>query len=375
MRTRWIEVAIGIYPAWWRARYGEEVRAVSSDAIAGGHSPFRVAAGLFIGAIRTRIRGTTTPRQFPLWARRTRAWTIFTTVPAFVVLPLFFLTFRQGQRDGVPLVPSGLLTGPGHVASAAFGVLAFAGLLVTGVLVGAYVMLARGTGRRPAGRYRAGRPAFWVALCAGLVASAVAAGATALFALVALGFSLWGTATLSRRVKQDDVRDRVLNRLAPIPLVMGALAGLAWIASEVVGPHQYLDSRGVDVPLNGHPGLAHGLLIGAATALGVGWLVTFASLIVLVGATRPSLEGLRLGRIVSPVVSVLLSVMAGAGLVSAVALDGQRAPRGPGTTMVTTSWGHLWLAGALTLVVAAAASTSGAVASWRSWKVTARLER
>ena len=373
-RTGWIDAALGIYPARWRERYGEEVRTVSSDAISGGQSPLRVTAGLVIGAVLTRISGKSTPRQFILWADRTRASIIFTTVPALVVLPLFFLTFKQGQGDGLPLVPSATLTRSGHVAYDAFGLLAVAGLLVTGVVIGAYVVLTGVVGDRRAHEHRTGRMALKMVLSAGLVVAAVAEGAMALFALVALGFTVWGSVTMAHRMKRGGVHGRLSDQLAAVPVALAVLAGAAWIGSEVVGPHRFLDSHGVDLPLNGHPGLAHGLVIGAAAALGIAWLVTCVSLILVVRGTRPSKDELRLATIVGTTVSVLLWVMAGAGLVSVLALSSQGALHRPGMTVVTTSWGHLWLGGALSLLVAAIASTSGAVASWRSWSVTSRLE-
>ncbi len=370
----WIDAALAIYPTWWRTRYGDEVRTVSADAIIGGQSPFRVTAGLLVGAVRLRVSGRSTPKQFPLWARRTRAWIIFTTLPALVVLPLFFLTFKEGQRDGLPLVPSAVPTGPGKAAYDAFGLLAVAGLLVTGVIIGSYVILAGTLGRRHDG-HRKGRIPLTVALSVGLVAVAVTEGAVALFAAVALGFILWGYTTVTREAEQGGGPHRALHRLAEVTGIMAGLAVVGWIASEVVGPHRYLDSHGVDVPLNGQPALAHGLLIGAATALGTGWLVTFVSLILIVSGTDASREELRFGRIVGTTVSVLLWVMAGAALVSVLALESQASPHYSDMTTVTTSWGRLWVAGAVTLLVAATVSTSGAVASWRSWKVTARLER
>jgi hypothetical protein len=373
--ARWIDAALGVYPTWWRTRYGDEVRTVTSDAIIGGQSPFRVTAGLLVGAVRLRVSGTGTPKQFPLWARRTRAWTIFSTLPALLVLPLFFLTFKEGQRDGLPLVPSAVLTGPGKAAYDAFGILAIAGLLVTGVVIRSYVVLARAAGGRRAGGNRKGRILLTVALPAGLVAVTLTEGAVALFAAVALGFTVWGYATVTREAEQDGGSHRALHRLAPVPGITAGLAVVGWITSEVVGPHRYLDSHGVDIPLNGHPALAHGLAIAAATALGVGWLVTFVSLILIVSGTDASRDELRFARVVGTTVSVLLWVMAGAAVVSVIALGGQGSPHHSDVTTVTTSWGRLWVAGAVSLLVAASVSTSGAVASWRSWRVTSRLER
>ncbi len=372
--ARCIDAALGIYPSWWRARYGDEVRDVCSDAIAGGQSPFRVTAGLLVGAVRTRVGSRSTPKELPLWAGRTRAWIIFTTLPALVVLPLFFFTFRQGQRDGLPLVPSAGLTGAGRLAYDTFGLLAIAGLLVTGFVIRAYVVLAGVPGRRPAHGHRMGRITLRVVLSATVVAVAVAVGAVALFAVVALGFVVWGHATVARGAERGRRPHRALNGLAPAPGIMAGLAVVAWISSELVGPHRYMDRHGVDVPLNGHPALAHGLVIGAGTALGIGWVMTFVSLILFVHGARVSMDELRFGRIVGTAVSILLWVMAGAALVSVLALADQGSPHQEGVTMVTTSWGHLWVAGAVTLSVAALLSTSGAVASWRSWKVTSRLE-
>ena len=61
----WIDAALAIYPTWWRTRYGDEVRAVSSDAIIGGQSPFRVTAGLLVGAVRLRVSGSEHTQTVP----------------------------------------------------------------------------------------------------------------------------------------------------------------------------------------------------------------------------------------------------------------------------------------------------------------------
>ena len=376
-RSRWIDGALRAYPPWWRARYGDEVRAVSSDALEGGHSLLPIALGLLMGAVRTRVTGTGTPRQFLLWASRTRACVIATTVPALVVLPLFFLTFRQGQPDGVPLVRSALRTTSGHVAFNAFGVLAVAGLLAMGVVIRAYMVLVGATGQpahRPKGGRRTGRVALAVVLWSGIVVATVTQGAVALFVLVALSFTGWGHVTVTRVLGQRGGHGRTLPRLVRIAGLMAGLAVVAWIGSGVLGAHRFLDSRGVDVPLDGHPSLAHWLVVGAATALTVSWVLTFASLILVVRSAPVAKEALRFGRIMGAAVSVLLWVMAGAATVSVLALERQGSPGHPVVGMVTTSWGHLWTGGAVCLCVGAVVATSGTVASWQSWSVAARLE-
>lgn len=362
-----------LYPRWWRARYGDEVRTVSSDAVAGGQSTLRVIIGLLFGAIRLRATGAGTPKQSELWARRTRACIVVTTVPVLVVLPLFFLTVKLGLQDKLPVTPSITLSGDGHVAYDAVGIMALAGLMVMGTVIGGYVTLVGATREHRGIEHRARRVALAIVACTLIVIVAVTAGLVPIFALVTVGFIVWGSVIAARSLRRRGPAGRALRHLVPVPGLLAGLAVVGWISSSVVGPHRFLDRQGVDVPLNGHPAVAHSLVVGSAVALGLAWTATFVMLAVLGRATRPGLQDLRSGRGFGVAASALLWVMATAAMVSDIALGRQQSLHLPAYRVVTTSWGHGWMGGGPALVLAATVSTLGAIATVRSWKVTAQL--
>lgn len=373
-RTRWINAALALYPAWWRDRYGEEVRTVSADAVAGGQSLLRVTTGLTVGAIRSRATGAGMPQQFPVWARRTRACIVVATIPALVMLPLIFFTFKQGQQNHLPLVSSSSLSEAGHIAYGAFGIMALAGLMALGTIISGYASLAGAVRRTSADRPRR-RVALVVVLAAAFVVVGLAAGTVAFFGLVAVGIVVWGFLSMRRAVRHGNGDDRALRNMVPIPALLALLAVIIWVTSELVGPHRFKLQQGVDVPLNGHPALAHGLLLAAATSLGLGWIATFGLLVLVSQRAHITLDDLYSGRLVGLTLSVLLWVMAAAAVVSAVALSRQGSMQQSTYSVVTTSWGHWWFAGALGLMVAATVSTLGAVAARQAWRVAAGLNQ
>jgi hypothetical protein len=369
-----IDAVLRLYPAWWRARYGDEVRTVSSDAVAGGQSTRGVIIGLLFGAIRLRATGAGTPRQSERWARRTRACIIVTMAPVLVVLPLFFLTLKLGLEDRLPVTPSTTLSGDGHVAYDAIGIMALAGLMVMGTVIGGYMSLAGATIRENRGiEHRARHTALAVVTCILIVVVAVTAGLIPVFALVALGFIVWGSVLAARSVRRSGATGRGLRRLVPVPGLLAGLSVVGCITATVVGPHRFVDRHGVDVPLNGHPAVAHSLMVASAVALGLAWTATFVMLAVLGRATRPGLQDLQSGRGFGVAASALLWVMAAAAMVSDLALGRQQSLHLPAYRVVTTSWGHGWMGGGPALIVAASVSTLGAIATVRSWKVTAQL--
>ena len=368
-----IDMVLGLYPAWWRARYGDEVRAVSSDAVAGGQSTLRVITGLLLGAIRLRVTGAGTPKQSELWACRTRACIIVAMVPVLIMLPLVFLTLKLGLQDRLPVTPSTALSSDGHVAYDALQILALAGLIVMGTVIGGYAALVGATPENRRIEHRARRAVLAAVGCILVVVVAVTAGLIPVFAMVALGFIVWGSVVAARSVRRRGTTGRGLRRLLPVPGLLAGVAAVGWITATVVGPHRFLDRQGVDLPLDGHPALAHGLVLASAVALGLAWTATFIMLAVLGRATRPGRKDLQSARAFGVVASVLLWVMAAAATVADLALARQQSLHLPAYRVVTTSWGHGWMGGGPALMAAAIVSTLGAVAAARSWKVTAQL--
>lgn len=368
-----IDAVLGLYPPWWRERYGDEVRTVSSDAVAGGQTLMRVIIGLLAGAIRLRVTGTGTPKQFQPWASRTRACIVVATIPALVALPLFFLTLKVGLQDHLPLTLSAPVNSDGHIAYDAIQIMALAGLIMMAMTIRGYLVLVGVTPESGGIEHLTRRTALVIVGCALLVVVEVTAGVVPIFALVTVGVVVWGSVTAARAIRRRGAAGRALRHLLPVPGLLGGLAVLGWISSIAVGPDRFLDSHGVDVPLDGHVALAHSLVVASATALGLAWIATFAMLALLRQPARLRLGELQSGRRFGVGASLLLWVMAAAEVVAGVALGRQQSLRLPAYRVVSASWGHVWIAGGTALIVAATVSTLGAIAAARSWRVTAQL--
>jgi len=236
------KVVLGLYPPWWRARYGEEVHAISADLIANGKSPWRVSLNLLFGAVRTRVTGANTPREFASWAGRTRASIAVTTLPLLVVLPFLF-TVRQRLQVHVPqLRPATLPLGP--------------------------------YGTNGAGR---------------LAADALVL--MAITVLPAIGTIVLGYAELTRAVRAGSPTDRPLRRVVRLPGVAAVVVVALWIASILVGPHSYVSHGGAFRPLDGHPAIGHVLSVAALAVLGVGWLFAIAMSIMVAQRGKPLPRG------------------------------------------------------------------------------------
>jgi hypothetical protein len=319
MRGSWVFRAIlTLYPPWWRARYGEEVRATCADVMAAGRSPWRVLGNLAFGAVRTRLRGTNMPMQFECWAGRTRASIVIATVPVLAVFPAIF-TFQQGQQrastpPGTLLFGAGGLGVAGRVAEYAFAVMALALLLAVSTL-------------------------------------------------------MWGYLNLAGAVRRGSPDDRRLRWLVRLPGLSGLAAFALWSTMVAVQPRDYINSR----PLNGHPLLAHGLGVAAAACVGLGFAAALVMVALVVRRARLSVSALASGRSVALASSALLWVGALAGTTSMVALGQQHSGPHSSANFVTTSWGQWWILGVLLLMAAAAISSLGTASASRSLRVAAQL--
>jgi hypothetical protein len=105
----------------------------------------------------------------------------------------------------------------------------------------------------------------------------------------------------------------------------------------------------------------------------LGLIGAIVMLFMVTRAGRLSLRDLSSGKWVGVSVSGLLWVMAGAALVSVVALWRQGVPGHAAYSLVTTSWNSWWIAGAGMLAGAAVLSTWGTVHASRALRVTAQL--
>ncbi len=371
-RTRSIDAVLGLYPPWWRARYGDEVRVISADAVAGGQRLGPVIVGLFVAMVRTRVSGKGTPNARPLWANRTRACIVASTIPALVVIPFFFLTFKEELQNHLPLGTAGVLVGPGRAASDAFSIMALAGLLALGLIVRGYrALLITGA---PSPHHRTRGRALTVLALTFAVVVVVTYGVAAVFALVALACIAWGQRAAAHTLAfHPDVTSRQ-RRLTRLPEILAGVAVVGWVCSQLIGPRRFIDRGGLDIARSGHPGLAHVLLTAAGVALGMAWLATFAMLMVVGKAVPLSTTRLRLGRDAVIAVAVLQSIMGGGAIVTIFALARQSSLHPQNDRAVVTTWGHAAVAVAIGLLVAATVSALAATASARSLRMTSQLD-
>jgi hypothetical protein len=249
---------MGLYPAWWRERYGDEVEVCSNDLVESGRSSWRINFGLFWGAVRTRVSARGMPATSELWAARARAWLIVATAPVLVVVPVF-LSVRQVQHT--PFVTTGLAE---RVSSDAYLIM--------------------------------------------------------LLAFVVLMFAAqWGYGSLSAGLEGGPAPSRVPSMLTRAPGRLTLLALALFIASVVVGPHSYVIAHNrPPVAQDGSPTAASALHWAAGLALLAGWAMVVPVLTAAVrrGDFSPWLW--RSGRRVSRTVTAVLWVMAVASAVDGI---------------------------------------------------------
>jgi hypothetical protein len=320
--SRLLTALLALYPPWWRARYGDEVRAVSSDLIAGGRSAWRVRGNLLIGAVRTRVGGAATPMQLTHWAARARASIVVATVPVLAVIPMF----------GVLHTQSGLL-------------------------------LAQTPPFDTDTESKAGL----VALCAIAV--------MAFTALLALSVLAWGYVDLSGAVRKRGNNDRRLRRLVRIPGLSLFLAFALWVAASFTRPHEYSGLQNISKPLDGHPALAHGLIVASGALFGFGLASVLIMVVVVARRATLTVSDLTSGKWVGLVTSVLHWVMAGAAVTSALALGRQGSVAHGDSNVLVTPWDTWWTASVVIVVLAAVVSTVGTANARRSMRVISDLRQ
>jgi len=333
-----VDLAIRCYPAWWRERYGEEVRTISGDLTADGRSPAIVTLNLLQGAVRARSRAQGMPKIYELWSARTRISIAAATLPWMLVAPFllmamgtqslhstkgpvffsgFSFTMTHLQIAGAPPTPAPPLTPAGSVvpfASLAVGVL----FLVT------LAVLACG----------------WTGLTGAIRRSATPHRRRVWLLAWAPGFAL----------------------LADIALVV------ALILVRPVGYH--MTGGGPMVPIGGHPFAAHVL----GTVLGVvaigGWLASVVCVAVAARRADVAPSDLRFGKSVSIATTTLFALMLGAYMAWGIGLyvQARQATHGNFTTVAYSHQG-LWIPMVLLVTVAVVLSGFSSRAARRSWMV------
>jgi len=258
-------MAVGAYPGWWKARYGEDQLSFIADLRAEERSVLRVLPNLIIGAAKARLFGTGAPPLPSTWFSRTRAAVGVSTLPAMLLLPLMVVATSRGYYANGDAV----LSACGRVAEDA-GQVMFVALLVTilalcsgwRVLLNRARQVPRGVARL---RYEAALMAPALALGAGL-----------------------GLSTL---------RDRL-----GVPKIVGS--DWAWSPRR----HAYYDISIHWSP--GHPLLA-AVLHSAALVCGFGgWMLAVVAIGRASRRVPATGESLRSGVVVAGVVAVSTAVLA-----------------------------------------------------------------
>ncbi len=85
---RLVHATLACYPKWWKERYGDELGVLCSDLRGAGHRPIKMAAGLLLGAVDARVRGTGIPPVATVHLERARWSLVAATVPVLCSFPL-----------------------------------------------------------------------------------------------------------------------------------------------------------------------------------------------------------------------------------------------------------------------------------------------
>lgn len=291
--SRLVRLARAAYPPWWRDRYGDELASLCDDLVAEGRRPARLAAGLLVGALDARVRGTGLPATGPACGQRATGALATTAVATVACVPLLAWmalstgtsskwtsghrpTTAGGTRHGVVVATH--LDVAGHVARwSELALLVLAAALVVR-LVGAWFEV------RPRRRAVPGwAPAALVAATLGLglaygqvdQAGWLEVAAQAALALVPASALL--VAATARVPAGALVRGVRWGRRCALLCVLGAAAAVTWAVAVALQP----------------PPPAHGSYT-VTTAPAAGWCGLLAAVVLVLGAL--SVAGAREAR-------------------------------------------------------------------------------
>lgn len=342
-QSRSIRWALRCYPDWWRARYADEVLAVSEDLAAEGRPQFRIAVGLLGGAIAARTEARGMPRSPELWSRRTRVSIATATLPLMLVAPLvvFAVAGQNLHSSAGPVIWSGFNIVPNHlrvIQRSPFGLVPAPPLTPVGLLVSLSAFAMVGL--------------FLVALI------------VLFFGWSRLSGAIAGHAGQGRRRTQLLVWTPIFSILVDVLL----LAAIAWTHPSV----WHSTGGGPMIPTDGYPGVAHALTTALPFVAGAGWVL--GAVCIAVAARRAETEpgDLRYGRSIATIVTALFALMTAATVAWGVGLvlQSRQAAHGDFTT-VTYSHPGMWLPISCALLVGVVLSGLGARAANHSWKVVA----
>jgi hypothetical protein len=337
-----VELALRCYPAWWRRRYADEIRAVVADLTEEGRPRWKVTLNLLGGALRARTRATGMPPVYDLWCSRTRVAIAAATLPWVLMGPLILMAIG-GQS---------LHSTEGRIFPGQLSITGGANQLVQG----------RGMPTAAPPLSLAGSVT-WYADVAMVVLFLIT-----LFVLFA-GWS--GLTGAIKRSTAGHHRRLVLLAWAPGFSVLADVVLV--VISDVLLPHSYRESGGHPaVPLGGHLAAAHAVGTAAGIVAVVGWLVSIVCVAVAVRRADISPLDLRFGKSVSVVVATLLTLTLAAYATWGIGLIVQ-ARQGIGGRYTTIAYSHqdLWPLVLVALLLTVILSTSCASVARRSWKVIA----
>jgi hypothetical protein len=341
-RGSWIEWALRCYPAWWRARYGDELRSVATDLTADGRSPLTLTLNLLGGAVRVRSRASGMPKTYRLWSTRTRLSVAGSTLTWLLMAPLVLMSMGSQNVHspaGRIFPQEASIIGDNHFW-----------------LVGKSALLPAPP-QTPAGSI--------------VTYSAVAILGLFLVTLMAL---IGGWRVLTGSIRHSSAPDRWrVWALAWVP-GFAVLADIALIvAQDLVRPSAWRSSEGHPmVALNGHPATAHllGDLLGIVAI--VGWLLSIVCVGIAARRAEIAPANLRYGRSISNVVAVLFALLLAAYVSWGIGLILQARQAAHGTFItITYSHSDLWVPMLVVLVLAVVLSALCARMANRSWTVIA----
>lgn len=279
MRRSPVDVALGCYPAWWRQRYGDEVRLVVADLMGQGRTARSLAADLARDALRTRMHARGMPHVPDLWAARTRHLLAVASLLPVLITPLMLAmmgSVNLHASEGKIFPSEVSVPTPTSYDIFVHGHLPF--IPVTPPL--------------------AAQVAAWAGMAVGL-----------LF-LMCLGTVTTGWLRMRRAVRRPGTTSqRALRRLAAVPAATLLVAIFLFAGCSVVSPRGYESHGGrPPIPLGGDPSAAHALTIALHAVMWAGWLASVAAVAVVSHRARLSVDDLGTG---TPVAGALAGTLAG----------------------------------------------------------------
>jgi len=339
-RSSSIEWGLRCYPAWWRARYGDELRSVATDLTADGRSPITITLDLLGGAVRVRSRAQGMPTVYRLWSTRTRLSIAGSTLTWLLVAPLVLISMgsqRVQSSAGRIIPPETSIFGSNHFW-----------------LVGRSALFPAPP-RTPGGSI--------------VTYSALAIVVLFLLTLFVL-FGGWRAFAVSIRHSSAPDRWKVWA-LAWAP-GFAVLADIALIvAQDIVRPSAWRSSGGhAMVALNGHPAATHALGDILAVVAIAGWLLSIVCVALAAQRAEIAPADLRYGRSTSVVVAALFALLLAAYVSWGIGLIMQARQAAHGT-FITITYSHpdLWLPMSIVLALAVGLSVLCARTANRSWNV------